>query len=59
MVLLYEVLENFGFDKSVIDIISGLHNKPTAKIKLNGDLTEPFMLERGTRQGCSISPLHH
>ncbi len=54
---LYQVLERFGFDKSIVDIISGLYNKPTAKIKINGDLTESFMLERGTRQGCCISPL--
>uniref|UniRef100_A0A668S264 Reverse transcriptase domain-containing protein n=1 Tax=Oreochromis aureus TaxID=47969 RepID=A0A668S264_OREAU len=54
---LYKVLEKFNFDKSIIDIISGLYNKSTARIKINGDLTESFILERGTRQGCCISPL--
>uniref|UniRef100_A0A8C9XT72 Reverse transcriptase domain-containing protein n=1 Tax=Sander lucioperca TaxID=283035 RepID=A0A8C9XT72_SANLU len=54
---LYKVLEKFGFDKSVIEVISGLYNNPTARIKINGDLTESFVLERGTRQGCCISPL--
>lgn len=54
---LYKVLEIFSFDKSVIEVISGSYNNPTARIKINGNLTESFTLERGTRQGNCILPL--
>nr|AAD02930.1 reverse transcriptase [Oryzias latipes] len=54
---LYKVLGKFGFCKSIIETISGLYNKPTARIKINGDFTETITLERGTRQGCNMSAL--
>lgn len=30
---------------------------PTARVKVKGDLSDSSKLERGTRQGCLISPL--
>ena len=52
---LFKVLHKFGFHKSIIKTIQALYKNPTARIKINGDLTEPFILERGVRQGCSAS----
>lgn len=54
---LYKVVSKFGFHPSIINTFAALYNKPTARIKRNGDLTNSFILERGTRQGCYASPL--
>lgn len=54
---LYKVLEKFGFHRSIIDTFRTLYERPSARIKISGDLTNSFILERGTRQGCCASPL--
>lgn len=53
---LYKVLSKFGFHPKIINTFAALYNKPTARIKINGDLTNSSILERGTRQGCCASP---
>ncbi len=52
---LYKVLGKFGFQKNFSRVIQSLHDKPTARIKTSGDFSNT--LERGTRQGCPLSPL--
>ena len=54
---LYKVLYKLGFHEDFIKIIQTLYDKPTARIKVNGNLSPPFILQRGCRQGCAVSPL--
>uniref|UniRef100_A0A803K647 Reverse transcriptase domain-containing protein n=1 Tax=Xenopus tropicalis TaxID=8364 RepID=A0A803K647_XENTR len=54
---LWEVLQTNGIGPNFIAYIKLLYNKPTAALRVNSDLTEPFDLSRGTRQGCPLSPL--
>lgn len=54
---LWKVLVPFGFGPSFISWVRLLYSKPRAKIKINNEYSEVFQLERGTRQGCPLSPL--
>jgi hypothetical protein len=40
----------------IINIITAIYCKPTANIKLNGDIFEAIPLKSGIRQGCPLSP---
>lgn len=50
-------MKQFGFHQSIINVIQALYDKPLARIKVNGDLSNQITLERGTRQSCPISPI--
>ena len=53
---LYLVLKQFGLDDKAVECIKTLHQRPTARIRRNGSLTESITLERSTMQGCCLSP---
>ena len=53
---LYLVMHRFGFCEGFIQRIQALYSSPTARIKINGSLSDPIALERGCRQGCPASP---
>ena len=40
-----------------LKLIKNIYKKPTAKIILNGEKLEAFLLRSGTRQGCPLSSL--
>lgn len=46
-----------AFDCTFIKTIRALYDKPRTRININGAVSNPFALERGTRQGCPISSL--
>lgn len=53
---LYLVMKRFSFSKDFIRCIQALYSSPTARIKVNGSLSNSITLQCGCRQGCPLSP---
>lgn len=54
---LFKTLEKFGFGPKFIGWIKLLYSAPQSLVRVNGHISNPFTLHRGTRQGCPLSPL--
>ena len=54
---LLATLNKFGFGESFIHWVSALYNSPQATVTTNGITSNTSNLQRGTRQGCPLSPL--
>jgi hypothetical protein len=50
-----KVLERSGIQGPYLNTIKAIYSKPTANIKLNGDILEAIPLKSGTRQVCPLS----
>uniref|UniRef100_A0A8C4S3X3 Reverse transcriptase domain-containing protein n=1 Tax=Erpetoichthys calabaricus TaxID=27687 RepID=A0A8C4S3X3_ERPCA len=54
---LFTALEKFGFGPNICAWIKLLYTSPEASVCINNICSDYFKLERGTRQGCPLSPL--
>ena len=52
-----KILQKAGIERTYLNIITAIYDKPTANITLNGEILKAFSLKSGTRQGCPFSPL--
>ena len=52
-----ELLNRLGFGPFYRRCIRTLYNDSRAQVRVNGCLSEPFPIRRGTRQGCPLSPM--
>uniref|UniRef100_A0A8C5R1L2 Reverse transcriptase domain-containing protein n=1 Tax=Leptobrachium leishanense TaxID=445787 RepID=A0A8C5R1L2_9ANUR len=50
-------LAKFGLDATFLSWIDAIYDNPTARVRVNGALTDSFQVRNGTRQGCPLSPL--
>ncbi len=55
---LFRTLNEFSFGNTFIDWVKLLYVSPQATVSVNGLTSQMFSLERGTKQGCPLSPLH-
>ena len=46
-----------GIDRTYLNIIKAIYDKPIASIILNGEKLKAFPLRSRTRQECPLSPL--
>ena len=44
-------------ERTSLNIIKAIYDKPTANIMLSGEKLNAFLLKFGRRQGCPLSPL--
>ena len=52
-----KTLQKVAIERTYLNIITAIYDKPTANIVPNGEKLKPFPLRSGTRQGCPLSPL--
>lgn len=43
--------------KKICSGIQAIYKTQKARLIINGELSEPFNISKGTRQGCPLSPL--
>lgn len=54
---MFAVLARMGFPQNFLKWLHLIYRKPTARVRVNGYISDPFPLERVTRQVCPLSPL--
>ena len=52
-----KTLHKAGIERTYLNIIKVIYDKPTANIILNGEKLKAFPLKSGIIQGCPLSPL--
>ena len=52
-----KTLQKMGIQRTYLNIVKAIQDKPTANIILHGEKLKAFPLRSGTRQGCPLSPL--
>ena len=54
---LHSTLRRFGFGTTFSGWVALLYQTPVASVRVNGVLSRSLHIQRGTREGCPLSPL--
>ena len=49
-------MKNIGFPSNLIYLIATLYQNQQAAVRVNGETSEWFEVQKGVRQGCILSP---
>ena len=52
-----KTLQKMGIDRTYLNIVKAIYDKPTANFILSGEKLKAFSLRSGTKQECPLSPL--
>ena len=55
--LMWRILEKCGCTKRFVQMIRSLHDGMAVRIRIGNDLSEPFEVSRGVKQGCVLAPV--
>ena len=56
---LINIMKRLGFPEFIIKWVLTLHNNIQSVIMVNGNMTMPFNIKRGVRQGCPMSMIYY
>ena len=54
--LLYKIIKNQNVGPKVYNVIKNMYQQTEASVKVNGNISERVLIERGVKQGDSLSP---
>lgn len=54
---MFATLNSFGFPEGYIKLVRLLYTDPTARVRTGKYISAHYNIQRGTRQGCPLSPL--
>ena len=55
--IIHSTLTKSSIEGTHLNTVKAIHDKPTARMILNGEKLKAFPLKSGTRQGCPRSPI--
>ena len=55
--VIWKLMHRYGFPPKFINIIQQTYEDATCQVIHEGNLTEPFSVQTGVRQGCLLSPI--
>ena len=54
---LWKILRHYGIPQKLVDIIKSLYENFECRVTHSNNLTEPFKVNTGVKQGCILSPV--
>ena len=53
---MWQIMERLGCPPRFLSMVNQLHDDQRGQVRLNGDLSEPFVISNGVKQGCVLTP---
>ena len=53
---LWQIMERLGCPQKFLNVVIQLHEDQRGQVRLNSDLSEPFPITNGVKQGCVLAP---